>query len=292
MAAAQDQTSDSGSPPPITKFSDLGIIETFSDSERLKTRYTTCYVFKEDDTAYFGQVFKKKLEIKLGEFASSLERIPDEEIYPEIPPGAEITDARKRRGGGGDEVEGRKNLYVKRPSLTDYEDEAGHEWIRKILLSEALIMERIFRGGQQHPNLVRYHGCRVRGNRIAGIVMDQHGMSVNDYLREGKKLRGEPKQLVDKVESAVRHLHGLGLAHNDVNPNNVMLKEGGGEAEAEEDVPVLIDFGSCQPFGERTMQAGTTGWCKDLIFFSEKEHDFYGLEKMRSWLEDEERVYL
>jgi hypothetical protein len=49
-------------------------------------------------------------------------------------------------------------------------------------------------------------------------------------------------------------------------------------------VPVLIDFGSCQPFGNRLQSLGTAGWYEELFFTSEKKHDIYSLTKMRKRL--------
>lgn len=56
-----------------------------------------------------------------------------------------------------------------------------------------------------------------------------------------------------ELASAVSHLHLAGLAHNDLKPSNILLNK--------DHMPVLIDFGSCRPFGGRLMQGGTPGWC-------------------------------
>ena len=52
------------------------------------------------------------------------------------------------------------------------------------------------------------------------------------------------------LESAVAHLHQLELAHNDINPSNIMVRDG---------LPVLIDFGSCAPYGGRLQSLGSPG---------------------------------
>lgn len=75
------------------------------------------------------------------------------------------------------------------------------------------------------------------------------------------------------------HLHSLGLAHNDINPSNIMVKGG---------VPILIDFGSCQPYGTRLQSLGTSGWYEELLFTSEKKHDTYALGKLREWFQEKE----
>jgi serine/threonine protein kinase len=78
------------------------------------------------------------------------------------------------------------------------------------------------------------------------------------------------------LESAIDYLHSLGLAHNDINPGNIMVKD---------EMPVLIDFGSCQPYGKNLRSLGTKGWYEELFFTSEKKHDVYSLAKLRDWLD-------
>ena len=48
--------------------------------------------------------------------------------------------------------------------------------------------------------------------------------------------------------------------------------------------PVLIDLGSCQPFGKRLQSLGTEGWYEELFFTSEKKHDIYSMAKLREWM--------
>ncbi len=269
-----------GAHPVVRAFSDLnGVIETFGlrdkdDPETRYTKYTTCYVYDDDDKAYFGQVFKEKKKITVEEFAASLRRVPDEEIYPEIPLGAKLTAASTMG-------QTTRTIFIKRPSLLDYEEASGHGWIRRIFLAEALIMEQI--AAAPHPNIAKYFGCRMRDGFLTGIVLERHDSSLNDHYAQGRQ-SVDADNFMAKLGEAVHHLHSLGLAHNDLNPNNVMLDKAGD--------PVLIDFGSCQPFGGRLMQAGTIGWCDGPIHFSDKRHDDSALGKMRNWLEDPERTFL
>ena len=231
-------------------------------------------MFDDGDKAYFGQVFKEKKKITVEEFASSLRSVPDEEIYPKIHPEAKLKAASTTD-------QKTCSVFIKRPSLLDYEEASGHGWIRQIFLSEALIMEQI--AAAPHPNIVKYLGCRMRDEFLTGIVLERHDSSLNDHYAQGKQ-PVDTDDFMAKLGEAVHHLHSLGLAHNDVNPNNVMLDEAGD--------PVLIDFGSCQPFEGRLMQAGTTGWCDGPIHFSDKRHDDVALGKMRKWLEDPGRTFL
>jgi serine/threonine protein kinase len=80
----------------------------------------------------------------------------------------------------------------------------------------------------------------------------------------------------------IQHLHGLGFAHNDLHPANVLVSEAG--------LPVLIDFEGCQKFGTKLKYIrGTTGWIEGEVGnhnISEARHDTFALEKIRAWLED------
>ena len=80
------------------------------------------------------------------------------------------------------------------------------------------------------------------------------------------------------IETAVAHLHSLGLAHNDLNPSNVVI---GKNKEA-----ILIDFGSCQPFGKKPMSTGTPGWIDEDFTTSAQEHDLAALPKIKTWLDN------
>lgn len=81
---------------------------------------------------------------------------------------------------------------------------------------------------------------------------------------------------MDSLRSAVDYIHSLGLAHNDINPDNIMIGEDG--------LPVLVDFGSCAPYGERLESLGSEGWYEEIFFTSEKAHDDFALRKMREWI--------
>lgn len=50
----------------------------------------------------------------------------------------------------------------------------------------------------------------------------------------------------------VSHLHSLGVAHNDLNPRNILLDEN--------DRPVIFDLGSCKAFGEKLTEGGIPKW--------------------------------
>ncbi|KAK0627423.1 kinase-like domain-containing protein [Immersiella caudata] len=181
------------------------------DQGATQSKYVTFYLVTPEDKLYFGQLFKPKKEITLDEYNAALEYVPDSEIYPE------------------------------RPGLNSYKSIKGSNFIPKGLLEETIIMEQISK--TPHPNIIKYLGCRIRRGRITSIVLERLDQTLMDYIHEPEFAQLDKGKFVDALESAVAYLHKLGLAHNDINPYNIMIKDGG--------IPILIDFGSCQPFGGR-----------------------------------------
>jgi serine/threonine protein kinase len=116
--------------------------------------------------------------------------------------------------------------------------------LAKVLLQEAEILELLRR--HAHRNIARYHGCIVERERIDGLVLDRYPLTLRSRLKDLKIGPSEREKFdivrcFEGIKAAVQHLHSLGLAHNDLTPDNVMVDK--------EDVPVVIDFGSCRPFG-------------------------------------------
>ncbi|EXL93385.1 kinase-like domain-containing protein [Fusarium oxysporum II5] len=169
-------------------------------------------------------------------------------------------------------------VYVKRPGLNNYETTMrGTDFIPRELLAETLTMEKVSQ--TPHPDIVGYYGCRVRRGRIASMVFERLDQTLQQYSSTPEFEKLDKPKFLEALQSAVAYIHSLDLAHNDVNPHNIMVKDG---------MPVLIDFGSCQPVGQRLQSLGTEGWYEELFFTSEKKHDTYSLNKLREWIHDPE----
>ncbi|KAK4096403.1 kinase-like protein [Parathielavia hyrcaniae] len=172
-------------------------------------------------------------------------------------------------------------VYLKRPHLnfySDYRKQGIVELLPQMLLDEVQPLEVVSQN--PHPNIIKYHGCRVRRGRIKGLVLDKHPHDLKVYLRDAIGTN-DKEPFMDALESAVRHLHSLGLAHNDINPGNILVNKAR--------LPVLVDFGSCREVG-RTLGAsrGTTGWIQGESSdynTSETQHDWFAVEKIRAWLD-------
>lgn len=260
-----DGTSLQREPSKLTSLQDLTIIEAW-DSMTSTPKYVTFYFVSEIDELYFGQSSKNKRDMTLAEYSAALQHVPDEEIYPEVPEESHLKVASQSLDDS--------SAYVKRPGLNSYEIMKGTNYIPKVTLNETLIMERLSKS--PHPNIIHYHGCRVRRGRITAIVLERLDQTLTQFATTPSFQHLDRIPFFRAIESAVGHVHDMGLAHNDINPDNVMIKN---------DMPVLIDFGSCQPFGMPLQSLGTEGWYEETFFTSEKKHDTFSLGKLREWLQ-------
>ena len=259
--------------PQVAACEDLTFFHEEFDEVTGEFQNTTFAVVDEDDTAYFGKSNHPKSNINLNQLTSALTPIPDDDIFPRwMPSNVELTRAQNTPP---------PNIYIKRPNLPLYDIFQEHnvlDLIPKGFLEEAKTMEMLSQ--HPHPNIIRYHGCRVRRGRITGLVLDRHPNTLTDYLKNS--VGSVDKQaFMQSLSSAIYHLHSLGWAHNDLNPNNVLVDEDG--------MPVLIDFGSAREIGTKLgTSRGTKGWIdQDMKDYhtSDKCHDFFALDKIRVWLD-------
>jgi serine/threonine protein kinase len=196
------------------------------------------------------------------EYSSALKLVPDDQLYPKVLADIQLTLAPEDLDND--------SVYIKRPGLTSYKTMKDTNFIPKALLDETLIMESISKS--PHPNIVGYYGCRVRRGHITVIVLEQLKETLTQRASIHSIQELDQDHFLEALESAVDHIHSLRLAQNDINPDNFMTKNG---------APVLIDFGSCQPFGNCLQSLVTPGWYEELFVTSEKKHDVYSLKKLR-----------
>ncbi|KAL2023336.1 hypothetical protein VTK56DRAFT_3074 [Thermocarpiscus australiensis] len=254
--------------PVITHPSDLTELwESFDHGEFLATEFA---VIEDDDTVYYGRLNMPKLKITSEQFTSALRQIPDEHLFPELPGDANITVA-------PDDLD-KSKYYIKRPRLVYYPDYKSHLF-PSMLLEEAQALELVSQ--HPHPGIIGYHGCRVHRGRITGLVLDRHEHDLYNYLRDGVGTI-DKEAFMAALESAVRHLHSNSLAHNDLNPHNILVNDSG--------MPVIADFGSCRKVGEKLATTrGTPAWIEgspEDYTTSEEGHDLFAIEKIQAWLDN------
>ncbi|KAJ5159178.1 uncharacterized protein N7500_008829 [Penicillium coprophilum] len=187
-----------------------------------------------------------------------------------------------------------KDTHVKRPQLNSYDQisQSPHpNAIAESMLAEAKVCELFLQ--HPHPNIAKYHGCQVAGDRITGLCFTKYSHTLMKEVNPGalmkRRSRSTRETIKDYsaglagVESGLRHLHSLGLVHNDINPSNIMLDGDG---------LVIIDFGSCRPIGESMEgSGGTYEWYDEKTQLSLPENDLNALEEIRIWLGDDSRDF-
>ncbi|KAJ5573770.1 uncharacterized protein N7459_008197 [Penicillium hispanicum] len=260
--------------PPIIGWADLTFVSEEVDSETNAFQYTSFGFIDHSDTIHYGELKAPKNEISLTQLVAALQPVADDAVYPQWPlPGEALHEALEPPTS---------DVYIKRPALEFYKmlKELGIEkQISSSLLAEAHVLEELSQ--YPHPNLIRYHGCRIARGHVTGVVLDRHPHDLQTYIECGYKSL-DNALFMTELESAIQHLHGLGWAHNDLTPTNILVSEGG--------KPILIDFGGCQKFGTTlTHIRGTKEWIDgetEDYTMSEAQHDISALGKIRVWLED------
>ena len=115
----------------------------------------------------------------------------------------------------------------------------------------------------------QYHGCKAEDNHIIGLCFKKYRISLCDEFNPGhlnktafQETQGPSPEnalrYLNGIEAGLKHLHSLGLVHNDINPSNIMLDE--------DDEAVIIDFDSCSTYGTSLATTKRTyGWYDEEI---------------------------
>jgi len=170
------------------------------------------------------------------------------------------------------------DTFVKRPLPLGYDrDDPTDSQLASLMLHEAETCEQLMR--HPHPNICEYRGVIIKGGFVDGLCFQRHRKDLYDCIRDGEEV--DIDDVITSLEQAIKHLHSLGLVHNDVSPSNILLS-GTGRA-------ILADFDSCIPRGTRPMKGPTPGWGR-FSRMAEEENDWYGYERIREWLLDSEHL--
>lgn len=166
------------------------------------------------------------------------------------------------------------DVFLKRPSFCHYYPRTNMWKPREVLLHEAHVCEILRK--HPHRNIASYLGCVGNGGFITGLCFVKYEETLYDRLRDSSRPLDTHSCLL-AVREAIAHLRSLGLNHNDISPLNIMLDQ--------QDVPVVIDFNSCQWEGEHLYDIGTPGWTYDAQrTTSARRNDDFGLEKLSQYL--------
>lgn len=223
--------------------------------------YNTKLILEIEDSVFMTTT-KERVglgAVDIGE--ADLVRIPPEHFCPEFKEG--LTRASVPLLG---------DVYVKKPRLSPWDPEDhDHGHIAALVMQEAEICETLRKN--PHPNVAQYHGCVVDNDRIVGLCFTNYGSDLDKTLRRKDITETEKLALSKGIEDGIRHLHKLGIAHNDINPSNIMM---------DGETPVIIDFDSSRSIGDKLGdKAGTFEWELEGAEFSEPENDIFGLRKIQ-----------
>lgn len=130
---------------------------------------------------------------------------------------------------------------------------------------------RLFQEGRALAQLtssrvVRCYGVEEFGG-LPGLIMEYvQGCTLDEYFRRRNPLpASEVARITAEIAFSVSEIHGQGLVHCDLKPENVMIDNGRGIK--------LIDFGLCHSIGKLETQtpAGTPGFLSPEIANDEVE---------------------
>ncbi|KAK3349520.1 hypothetical protein B0T25DRAFT_610305 [Lasiosphaeria hispida] len=166
------------------------------------------------------------------------------------------------------------DCYVKKPRLISYDRirrGSRPDLIAEFVLAEAKVCEQLMR--HPHPNFATYLGFQVSDGRITGRCFARYQRTLMQEVnprnfskrksRSARRATGRYDYVPAGMESGIKHIHSLGLVHNDINPKNVML---------DGNRVVLIDFDSCRPL-------------------SAPKNDLDALVEIRAWLGDDSATF-
>lgn len=239
-----------------------------------KLRFDCVKVIVRDDSGvYFGKWQDRRHHpVSLSELYD-VKRVETDGRGPKVQPSWTVTSEQQ-------------SCYTKTPSLFDLTDAPDLEQriLRKVEICETLRKH-------PHPHLASYYGCLETQGRVSGLcfkgyvstlankVNPQH-LNKSAFLLSGRPIVDEAmKAQLDGVLDGVRHLHALGLVHNDITPANIMLDEEGSW--------IIIDFDSCRQIGEALRDTGikrTYGWHDPNILVSSEKSDLDAVLELRTWL--------
>ena len=153
---------------------------------------------------------------------------------------------------------GLKQKYVIKLLSTD---SSRSTEIRNRFFQEAQVLAKL-----KHPNIIPIMDVAEFGGRPYYIMSHIEGGSLADLLLKEKKLTtSKAINIVGKLLSALSEVHGKGIIHRDIKPDNVLL-----EAEGE---PILIDFGIARIEEGNNAKTGTGFSIGTPVYMSPEQLD-------------------
>lgn len=232
---------------------------------KLTFSYTEIFVL-QDGVLYRGKWFNRYDSPNTLEELQELERIQTEDRGPQI-------------------QEAWSAVFVKTPSLLSYVDGNLERRISREVETCELLRKN------PHPNIGTYYGCNESHGQVSGLCFKRYTITLLEavnpqhlnkaaFLSSGRELVTQSmKSGLQGLFSAIKHLHSLGIVHNDINPANIMLDKDG--------TLILIDFDSCRYIGESlrsTETKRTWHWHDPTVDISSEKNDLDAFQDLQTWL--------
>ncbi|KAK4445384.1 hypothetical protein QBC34DRAFT_164978 [Podospora aff. communis PSN243] len=310
---------------PITNKDDVQTTIVPDTSTPDKVRLVEYYTFwvsgsvDGEDTLYMGKIEGSPgtppSEHSLEKIKSALSKVKPDHIFPPLPFPWKTLETRVTVADDWDEKpQLGTDVCLKRPPISDLKElpvpdkndgspsgadretsgptsAPPKDYVARLFAHEIKQLERL-KSAPAHPNILGYHGCRVRNGRVTGILLDRvAGCDLFSNLQDGGTIDKEP--FFAALSSAIDHLHNVvGLVHNNIKPTNITVGPDG--------APTLIDFSTAFPDGEEMSPcAGVELWGDDPLdmdpetifvgpkggMVSRKSRDVAALNQLRTWVD-------
>lgn len=242
----------------------IGSSEVWTDKDGSDTYSHTSFVARCGNDFCYAETRLRgnDNEIKLLRPSFQSIPIPRDEIYP-IPPNDVRTFPQPLDTSF---------FFLRRPDYTLYADFRGTTVLAQQFHAEVQVLEILT--GLRHRKLACYCGCILDGGRIVAIVLTHYKCTLEDrlaYMDLQSRL-----DCLSSVRAGIHELHEIGLAHNDLNPRNIIFDH--------DDVAVIIDHDSCAIDGTPLRKLGTPGWNERIMDVSSLSNDAMCLRRLEEEL--------
>jgi serine/threonine protein kinase len=169
-----------------------------------------------------------------------------------------------------------RSVFIKRQRhmLPGWDENDPTQKLADLVLHEVEICELLAK--HPHPHVAQYLGCLIEDGRITGLCFRRYDMTLKDKVSSGDPF--DKEACLRGIEDGIKHLHRLGLVHNDLYPDNVMVDRDGAN-------PVIIDFGCCRQEGQEVpFTRGSNPWPERGFTHSNRQSDLDDLAKIKELL--------
>ncbi|AEO60605.1 hypothetical protein MYCTH_2309967 [Thermothelomyces thermophilus ATCC 42464] len=178
------------------------------------------YIVRDNNILYLGKWANRHQAPRALSQLYDVEKLRTDDRGPQLKPSWKVTLG--------------QSCYIKRQKLFDY---AGKLDLERRILREVETCEIIRK--HPHPNIAFYYGAQETRGRVSGLCFKRYVSTLLDkvnpqhlnkstFLLSGRPLvEHRMKAQLSRILDGIRHLHSLGLVHNDITPDNIMLEEDG-----------------------------------------------------------------